>query len=532
VNKYASNLLNVRKGVAANYTYGEDDLWPTPTGNTSLSTRGFVNYLLFNNSPSWLSLTGLQSLFDWYHINPIFYAVVNIKAREYANMRVLVQNRYTGEIEDPVKTRKVIPRKLYDMFDQPNVMQARGEFFRQRKIFLEVAGNSMTYANSAIGFKPNINTLTALWNVWPAYMKFKLGGKYFEATEIKEVIKAWEFELGLYKKTWEPHEIMHINIPNTNPMDGLIFGRSPAASLIRPLSNIDMAYESRNVIMRNRGMRVIMSSDKGDASGNTSLTKDEEEAVQKVLAGYGTLDGQKQFLFTPAPIKAVPIDQDVMKLGLFEEIATDAMTVCNAYGVPEVLLKLYIKGATFENQEASVRRLYQGTLIPEAEDEMKAWNKFLGLNETEWLLVPSFEHVAVLQTSRKESETADKAKSDRLINEFKSGLITLEEFRNKMEYGDLPKPVIDPNAPPSTGADTKTLDAQAALRGSVGGVQGVLAIQTAVTTGTTTFESALSILTIIYGFSEEDAKNILGQPKPQGDEQPTETEQTTIGENA
>lgn len=418
-----------------------DGMWPSyesHEGALQTLRRGipFINYMLFANTPYWQSLTGLQSLFDWFHINPVFYATVMIKAREYANMRIKVVSRSTGEAE-PEFTRKAIPAKIYALFNRPNVLQSRWEFFLQRKIFEEVAGNSFTYGNFALGFGRNINSISALWNVWPAYMKFKLAGKYFEATKLTDIITEWRFEVGNYKKTWEPDEILHKNKPNTNVNDGLIFGRATAYSLIRPLSNIDMAYESRNVMMRNRGMRVMITSDKGDASGNIPLSEDEKKDVQDAMKAYGTLEGQSQFFFSPAPLKADVIDQDVRKLGLFDEIATDAMMVCNAFGVPEILIKLYLKGATFENQEAAVRRLYQGTLIPEAEDDMNAINNFLGLNLTDWMIVPCFDHVAALQESEEKRAQTEERRKKTAMEEIKNKVITLDEYRAMFKYAPL-----------------------------------------------------------------------------------------------
>ena len=425
-----------------------DDLYPPvdiieDSGSRHLTRRNmpFFNMMFFTDMPYWQTLTGLKSMFDWFHINPIFYAVVMIKAREYSNMRIKVVSR-DGK-EEPESTRKALPRKLYDLFNSPNVLQSRSEFLMQRKVFEEVCGNSFTYGNFAIGMTPNINTLTSLWNVWPAYMQFKLRGKYFEATNRDEIIEEWKFEYGNYKKTWKPNEIMHKNKPNTRIEDGLIFGRSPASSLYKPLSNIDMAYEARNVLMRNKGMRAIISSNKSDDSGIVPLTPDEEKQVQEKMGEYGLLNGQKQFWFSPLPLNVTAIDQDVQKLGLFEEIATDAMTVCNAYGVPEVLLKLYIKGATFENQEASVRRLYQGTIIPEAEDDMIAFNTFLGLNDTEWKLVPDFSHVAALQEDKKREAEKISSEKKMAMEEVKNKLITTQEYRDKFGYGPMPEEIKD-----------------------------------------------------------------------------------------
>lgn len=397
----------------------------------------FYNYSIFQNSAYWQRLTGMQSLFDWYHKNPVFYAIVQIKARASANRKFVVRNRKTGKLE-PESTNKFIPAAIYHLLKSPNPMQSQWEWLKQKKIFMEVCGNSMLYANAPMGFKPSINNIKTLWNVWPQFMQFELTGKYFDATEKSDIIKKWKFEYGTYKKEFDPNEILHQNQPNTDVRDGLIFGRGTATTLIRPLSNIDMAYESRNVMMNNRGMRVILTSDKSDESGNVPLFPDEKKQVDDAMKDYGLLEGQKQFFFSTMPLKAVPIDQDVMKLGLFEEIAQDAMICCNAWGVPEVLLKLYLQGATFENQDIAVKRLYQDTLIPEAKDDDIALNTFLGLDDTEWYLESSFDHIPVLQKSKKEEAQASKDASAYLERLFLIGGITLNQWLSEIDLPELP----------------------------------------------------------------------------------------------
>ena len=54
-------------------------------------------------------------------------------------------------------------------------------------------------------------------------------------------------------------------------------------------------------------------------------------------------------------------------------------------------------------------------------------------------------------------------------------------------------------------------EAKAKLRGSVGGVTGILQIAEKVTLGTITREAGLSILEIIFGLSTEDAIKLLGE---------------------
>jgi hypothetical protein len=77
------------------------------------------------------------------------------------------------------------------------------------------------------------------------------------------------------------------------------------------------------------------------------------------------------------------------------------------------------------------------------------------------------------------------------------------------------RPTTEAEGPEGTEApkvDDATAEAQASLRGSVGGVQGILSIQQAVTAGTADFESAITILIEIYGFKRSIATSLLGKP--------------------
>ena len=74
--------------------------------------------------------------------------------------------------------------------------------------------------------------------------------------------------------------------------------------------------------------------------------------------------------------------------------------------------------------------------------------------------------------------------------------------------------------PVSTESNVPTVDgvqpdvAPNNLRTTVGGVQGILSIQASVAAGTTNYDSAISMLTILYGFDDVEARSLLGQPKP------------------
>src|SRR5690606_39612422 len=83
-----------------------------------------------------------------------------------------------------------------------------------------IFGNKFTYANSTLGFQGlAIERVSALWNVPPYAMQYKLTGKYFSATTINDIIKGWKFEYGNHKQEWEPWEVLHQNNPNLDIRD-------------------------------------------------------------------------------------------------------------------------------------------------------------------------------------------------------------------------------------------------------------------------------------------------------------------------
>lgn len=60
-------------------------------------------------------------------------------------------------------------------------------------------------------------------------------------------------------------------------------------------------------------------------------------------------------------------------------------------------------------------------------------------------------------------------------------------------------------------AKQKRIEAQAVLRGSVGGVQSILQIQQSVKDGTTSKDSAIAIMDEIFGIAEKKATRIIGE---------------------
>lgn len=107
----------------------------------------------------------------------------------------------------------------------------------------------------------------------------------------------------------------------------------------------------------------------------------------------------------------------------------------------------------------------------------------------------------------------------RNINPFRevsiNGLLPFFKLINpsaKLYFEDFDKvEEIETDAPL---LDETTLNSQAQLKGSVGGVQSLLEVQASFAQGTTSYESAIAILDLIFGFNRAQAIRLLGNPQP------------------
>lgn len=122
------------------------------------------------------------------------------------------------------------------------------------------------------------------------------------------------------------------------------------------------------------------------------------------------------------------------------------------------------------------------------------------------LLGNSGESLRVLQDMYWKNCSKDRKIVERILTDI---LKKREDWNNGViEF----TPITGDNADASE-LDSKKLEAQASLKGSVGGVQGILAIQSSVSQGLTDYESAITILNEIFGLDDALARSILGTPE-------------------
>ena len=111
----------------------------------------------------------------------------------------------------------------------------------------------------------------------------------------------------------------------------------------------------------------------------------------------------------------------------------------------------------------------------------------------------------IMQEFQDDYVSARQKKMENILNKLIADLgitekLELLTYRGESEE-EIQPDAVDANA-----------QAQAALRGSVGGVQALLQVQQSVAQGLTDIESAIAIVELIYGFDRESALRLVGSP--------------------
>lgn len=411
-------------------TVDKSSITVSPSAQQALTLIPPSTYIT-TGTPVWQNFSELIYLLDCYYQNPVVNAIINIKAEAFANMRFKVKDLKTEEII-PLHQYDADGGKLKQLLRQPNPLQTGSEWLRQLKVNYEVFGNGYVYGMVPIGWENNFTyeDIEVLNNLPPYCVSPVLTGNWLTATTKQEIISSYVLKnFNNKNKELHPNLVMHFNNVNIRFDKDFTQGKSDLLALTKPITNITKAFEARNVLIERRGPQGAWTSNlKDDAMGSIPLNDGQIDDVQKAFAKYGLMDDQYTQVISPMPLKFQKTGFSTKDLMLFEEIESDAIAVANSKSVPELLAKYYVKGGTFENLNASEKRLYDSTIIPETEDFMQNFNSFFNTESLGIEILGSFDHLNILQSNKKEEAETTEKHSQVAERAFRSGAINYNGY--------------------------------------------------------------------------------------------------------
>ena len=291
-------------------------------------------------------------------------------------------------------------------------------------------------------------------------------GRVFEQIKEAEGINNYKGAVSLFSKD--------LDIYPTSPLDSASISASfEREAQIYPYANIKNGFSGNTIIK----LPSMSSGDELDEEVNTlqeslkSLHGAENSGSSVVVTSPVDMQGKA------SPYTMVehlsPTNVDTLFVNQNEKAERD---ILKCFTMPEILLGISSQGMFNEGSFVDAFN-YKNA---DTEGDRKILERYFN----KWLQNSAFDvkEIEIRPLEMKQKEGAEK--------------ITIKEDNGENKEG----------------VSDEQLKAQASLKGSVGGVQGILQIQQSFAQGLTDKESAMSILTLIYGFTTAEADALLGDP--------------------
>ena len=377
-------------------------------GSTFYSSAS-SNYLLGSKTPIWIDTNNLGSI---YETIPEVRLVIDNKATLFSNMVIKCVDADGEEVE----------HQVLELLTNPNPLQTQNEFLSQYMVNKSIYGNS--FFNK---LKATSTSFPSTMYVLPSeFMSIVPTGKMFQQSFIEDIIKSYDLEIQGQTDSYPPEEILHKNDIAT---DDYLASESRLLPLKMPISNIEGAYKSRNILINEKGAIGILSNNNKDSDGGLPLNPDEKQQIQDdYQEKYGIGGGKNRVIVSNSNLQWQPMSSGIKDLMLFEEIQEDFNRIVDAYGLNMNIFS-NTAGSTFENQKQGLKSTYENTIVPEANDLMQGLTTFLGLDLEGLELKADYSHLAIMQEDGKSEAETLKVKTDAVAILMQQGLIDGDEAK-------------------------------------------------------------------------------------------------------
>lgn len=415
---------------------------------------------------------------------PELRAVVNKRATMMSTNKPILHDKDGNVVEN---------HWVNDLIKKPNAVQSWSDVVYSMSVQDALYSNVVGYCPlRSFGIRNLIITLPN------NKIQINLSGKKLKQMDRENLIDSFVF-------TYDDGSTEKIELQDAiylTTADGMNIVRpiSRIDSLRLPLSNIMASYRKRNVLLENLGAIGILSAQSNDMGGAIPMTPEERQKIQK-----DWYRRQKdELIITESNVNWQPMSYPTRDLMLFEELTEDKLAIIDAYGLNYNLFSSE-KGATFTNVRDSIRMAYTDTIIPETQQIYDSLMAQWGLQQEGYHLEANFDHLPVLQDDASQKASAEKTKVDTYSVMLKDGVVTQQQYAE--EFG------IELQKQDRTESQAAALaQAQTNLKGTVGGLDGIIALNNSVSTGQMDRQTAINTLVNYYGYDATVANSMITNP--------------------
>lgn len=426
-----------------------------------------------------------NNAWEWFMTIPELRAVIDKRASMMASNQVRLYDANGDEI---------LNHWFLDMVNNPNPVQSWSD------VVYSLSVNDALYSN-AFGYSPvrSFDIRNMFVPLPSNKVQILTSGKTLKQMDVDGLIDGYRFEYD--NNAFENLDLKDVIYLTTNDGMNLIKPTSRIDALKYPLSNIKAQYNKRNVLLENIGAIGILSAQNSDIGGAIPMTPEEKRQIQRDWYNRS----KDEVIITESQVNWQSMSYPTRDLMLFEELNADKIAIIDAYGM-NVNLFSSEKGSTFTNVRDSVRMVYTDTIIPETQQMYDTMAHQMGLDKQGIKIVADFSHLPVLQDDEAMKASADKTKVDTYSVMLRDGVITQQQYAT--EFG-IELEQVDKAEAMAAGL----AQAQTQLRGTVGGLDGIININAAVSMGQMSRETAVNTLVNYYGYERSIAESMVTIPQ-------------------
>jgi hypothetical protein len=337
------------------------------------------------------------------------------------NFKVMRTDTEEEEIDDQ--------HNLNAILQNPNKMQTWKQMLYMVYTYKIISGAAFLFPGFGISKSPSRLAYLSTIDFESYYKDFNYNVKAIANPDPDEIVSAIHFSFR-YSGTvvsLKPSEVMWVKDRFVNYVDDY----SRITSLEKNLENIYKVLVARGVLIDKKGGIGMIAGNQKDSGMSVPFKPNEKKKLERSVNDHNLGATGKSIMVTDVPLKFTPFVFPTRELMLFEEIEDDFHTICDRLGINR---ELFDGQTTFANKKMAETSTYINTILPAWTDFFDLLNKTLNTASEKIRIVPDFTHVEALQKNEQEKNTAEKTKSDMLLNEFNAGLIDEDEYRQQMGY--------------------------------------------------------------------------------------------------
>lgn len=255
---------------------------------------------------------------------------------------------------------------IQDFIERPNPDQSRADFMENWAGYKLITGNSYLY-----GMAPEIGVNQGLIQrgyVLPAHYMEIIGGDFLDP------VKSYKLKFGDAALAFPKGSVLHSRYWNSDfgPNGEHLYGQSPLRAGARVMAKNNKGVELAVKANSNSGAVGFISSE----SEQFPLDEEQFNALKsKLKEALGSNEDWERIIPTNGFMKWTQVGLPPADLQLMEGLNIDRKTLCNLYGVSDVLLNSDA-GAKYDNVQQAYKGLITNVIAPELtslRDDLNRW---------------------------------------------------------------------------------------------------------------------------------------------------------------